>query len=520
MISSKGFRNGLVWTILALALLLIVLFVLIATGNPALTGFASKDSKKNQDKQNFSAPPSNETNYNNSGSPFIINVIPPDLSSENQTSNYTNLSSNTTQQTRRRGSGGSHGGGNGNGNGNNPPYYNNSNNQTNGSQTFFRKISFGKFKNNISLKWNGMDITDGEEFQGIVRLNLNNKNDAIISTFDINFTDANASDVNISDIVADSDNISGKAFMHTSSGLLENIDLYVPKKEGINAIVVCPGASSYDEIYYDCANEEILYLNNSRVEVSSDGLYYIVHNITGTGATGVNVTNIISSKQNVTTPGQIEAMAGNITEIDMPGSSGTTQAWAGYYGNVSGTIQLADSSDNVMYNWSLLSPKGEIFASTNNSIVWNQIQCFNFTASGTYANEAGNGGTTNLYGTNLSQLEFQYGIGPNDLDGINETFYLKGPNTHNQFYVNYNQFDEGECSSTRIYDNSGTGTDNSFEEVLMYEPTTYSVVFASLLNENVLGFDNNPHDFEMLVLENGHGTDTSPTTYYFYAAIS
>ena len=54
----------------------------------------------------------------------------------------------------------------------------------------------------------------------------------------------------------------------------------------------------------------------------------------------------------------------------------------------------------------------------------------------------------------------------------------------------------------------------------MYEPTTYSVVFASLLNENVLGFDNNPHDFEMLVLENGHGTDTSPTTYYFYAAIS
>ncbi|MCX6750028.1 MAG: hypothetical protein NTZ83_01070, partial [Candidatus Pacearchaeota archaeon] len=61
--------------------------------------------------------------------------------------------------------------------------------------------------------------------------------------------------------------------------------------------------------------------------------------------------------------------------------------------------------------------------------------------------------------------------------------------------------------------------DNKFEEVILYEPTTYSVVFASLLNENVLGFNNNPYDFEMLVLENGHLTDTSPTTYYFWVEL-
>jgi hypothetical protein len=307
--------------------------------------------------------------------------------------------------------------------------------------------------------------------------------------------------------------------MHSTSGILENIDLYVPKKEGDIAIIVCSGASSYDEIYYGCSNEEILYLDNSRVEISEDGEYYIVHGITGTGATGANVTELNSTSQNPTPPGRLDAIAGNVTEITTPEGLGKTQAWAGYFGNVSGTIQLADSGDNVMYNWSLASPEGEVLASTNNSIVWNHIQCFNFTATGTYGDEAGNGGSTNLYGTNLTQLETQYGIDSTDLDGVDETFYLQGGGTHNTFYVNSKEFSEGECQNTRILDSSGWGQNDNFEEVLLYEPTTYSVVFTSLLNEDLPGFDDNPHDFEMLVLEDGHQTDTFTTTYYFYAVM-
>jgi hypothetical protein len=313
--------------------------------------------------------------------------------------------------------------------------------------------------------------------------------------------------------------------MHSSSGILEDIDLYVPIKEGMDSIIICSNASSYDEIYYGClnnphvTNEEILYLNNSRIEISSDGLYFIVHGITGTGAVGVNITNISSSSQNATPPGDVYAFAGNITEIAIPQGFGITQAWQGYFGNISGVIQLADSGDNVMYNWSLASPEGTIFASTSNSIVWNNIQCFNFTATGTFQDESGNGGSTNLYGTNLTMLESQYNVDATDLDGIDETFYLIGIGTHNIFYVNSNEFTEGECQNTRIIDSSGWGQNDHFEEAIMYEPTTQSVIFASLLNENVPGFDENPHDFEMMVLEDGHGTDTSTTTYYFYAVI-
>ncbi len=234
---------------------------------------------------------------------------------------------------------------------------------------------------------------------------------------------------------------------------------------------------------------------------------------------GASVVNLSSSRQNATPATGIPAIAGNVTELSITGIS-ITQSWQGYFGNVSGTIQLADSSDNIMYNWSLASPEGEIYASTNDSIMWNYIQCLNFDSDGTYDVESDklNAGGTSAHGTNLTLLESMFGIADDDVDGVNETFTLLGSG-HNTFYTNNLEFGEGECRNTQVFSNAGQGEDNKFEEVLLYEPTTYSVVFASLLNEDVFGFDNNPHDFEMLVLENGHLTDTSTTTYYFWVEL-
>ena len=69
------------------------------------------------------------------------------------------------------------------------------------------------------------------------------------------------------------------------------------------------------------------------------------------------------------------ALAGNVTELTISGFS-TTQTWQGYFGNVSGTIQLADAADNVMYNWTLANPSGEVYASTaQDTIAWANIAC-------------------------------------------------------------------------------------------------------------------------------------------------
>jgi len=218
------------------------------------------------------------------------------------------------------------------------------------------------------------------------------------------------------------------------------------------------------------------------------------------------------------------AIAGNVTELTIFSYS-ITQAWQGYFGNVTGSIILADNNDNIMYNWSVASPQGEIYASTNNSLFWGYVQCFNLTAQGTYANDLNNNGSTSLFGTNMTILENEFGILWDDYDGVNETFDLLGAQengeglTHDLFYTNNLEFEEGECVSTHLFADSNSSEDSAFQEVIMYEPSTASVIFTTLLDEDEFGFDDNPHDFQMIVLEDGHGTDIATSTYYFWVEL-
>ena len=232
---------------------------------------------------------------------------------------------------------------------------------------------------------------------------------------------------------------------------------------------------------------------------------------------GASVSPLTSERAPEDSAQGINAIAGNVTELNIFGYS-VTQSWQGYFGNVTGVITLNDNSDNVMYNWSVASPQGEIYASKNNSIEWNYVQCFNYTAAGNYASDTENAGKTNQFGTNITILESMFNIISDDVDGINETFNLLGTG-HSRFFTNNLEFSEGECQNTRIFSDAGQGEDGKFEEAILYEPTTRSIIFASLLNEDVFGFDSNPHDFEMLVLEDGHRTDTFTDTYYFYVEL-
>lgn len=234
---------------------------------------------------------------------------------------------------------------------------------------------------------------------------------------------------------------------------------------------------------------------------------------------GANATALRTEQTNSTNSiGNLSAYAGNLTEVDVYGYA-TTQTWQGYFGNVSGTIQLTNAAGSVIYNWSSASPQGEIFASSNNSITWTSLMCFNYTANGT-GSDTGQEGATSINGMNLTTLETLYGLSGSSVDGVNETFNLIGAGTHDAFNVGSLSFTEGECRSTRVYDSSGKGVNNNFEEVLMYEPITASVVFTSILDNNQAGFDSGSHDFEMLVLDNGHGGDISPTQYYFFMEIA
>jgi hypothetical protein len=193
------------------------------------------------------------------------------------------------------------------------------------------------------------------------------------------------------------------------------------------------------------------------------------------------------------------AFAGNVTELTIVGYT-NTQSWQGYFGNVSGTITLSDASDNAMYNWSLASPEGEVYATTDTSVAWVDIACFDLSG-------------------NHSALETLFNITSDDVDGINETFSDTG--THDLFYTNNIQFSAGDCASTSIYDSTGTSVDNNFEEVLLTDSgSATQIIFTAILDqEDRAGFDGKFYDFEMLVLENGHHADTQTTLYYFYVEL-
>lgn len=215
---------------------------------------------------------------------------------------------------------------------------------------------------------------------------------------------------------------------------------------------------------------------------------------------GANPVTVVGSSErgSAENPRNASAIAGNVTELNIVGNT-ITQTWQGYFGNVSGGIELSDASGNAMYNWSLASPQGEVFASTNSSLDWVGIKCLNT--------------------TQITALETAFNIDTDAMDGIDETFEAWATNQHDVFVVGATEFNSTTaCRSTEIFDNNGVKTPGMFEEVLLSD-TQGNTIFAALLEEDANGFNGVTHDFEMLVLEDGHGTDTDATDYYFYVEL-
>ena len=224
----------------------------------------------------------------------------------------------------------------------------------------------------------------------------------------------------------------------------------------------------------------------------------------------------------------IAVQAGNVTDFGTIQAKTVTSYWAGFYGNLTANIVLADTAGDVMYDWNSTNPAGEIYAA-NNTVNWNGIQCFNYTATGDFSNQAADiaeAGAYNLYGLNLSTLEQLYNInyseddGGSSADGVNTTFD-DNDRTHQPFTTNGWLFSANECPTTYVYDNTQTGVVGSFEEVLLWDPVNSVTVFTSLLMDNKRGFDGATHDFEIMVLEDGYGESARTTTsYYFYVELT
>jgi len=248
---------------------------------------------------------------------------------------------------------------------------------------------------------------------------------------------------------------------------------------------------------------------------------------------GPRVLNEIQDQRLLTFPAQSnDAVAGNITELTF-NTWTITRTWQGYYGNVTGTITLADQYNNTLYDWSNTNPNGRVYASRVNNVDWTTIAC-------------ATKHELNIDEANFSDTETPDRNGIYPIDSPNGTFvnssdYIRGDGVtnYNIVYANYPEFyvgpvqingtgEPGECFST-VMDNATSfvngqpmaGNDAAhWREVALADGNgDGNIVYASILEQNYPGFDGRPHDFEMLVAENGHGTDIAITTYYFYVEL-
>jgi len=257
-------------------------------------------------------------------------------------------------------------------------------------------------------------------------------------------------------------------------------------------------------------------------------LFYLVHgdpvspqSMTIEGSSTFNTSNVQNR--------QVNALAGNVTKINIVSVS-QTQNWAGFYGNVSGTVTLDDNLNWTMYSWVSTEPTGVVYAVNQTISDWSTAYCLNISAevnssSNLSFNYDGNtkNTTTSRFFT-IDEIESLYNISPGQGDGLNETFNYS--NAHDGFFVGGSEVLANDCAAANTFQVDSPQSSN-FQEVLLSVNNSEVVIFAAVIENrdpfnttDKFGYNNQTWDFQMIVLENGKYGDTSVTPYYIYVELS
>jgi hypothetical protein len=190
---------------------------------------------------------------------------------------------------------------------------------------------------------------------------------------------------------------------------------------------------------------------------------------------------------------------GTITTITLSANQQDFK-WKAYIGNISGKVALDNANGQSIYDWNLgTAGGGEVYVSRYSNIDWDNIACVNQAS--------------------IDAEQTSLGILPNAGDNINATFN----------YTNHRSFTVGagsgiitlsNCRSTATYisDNPQVmGAGAFFQEVLLRDTGTGRMVYTTFIESGHTGFDNQPHDFQLLVAENESAT--VPSTYFFWVEL-
>lgn len=212
--------------------------------------------------------------------------------------------------------------------------------------------------------------------------------------------------------------------------------------------------------------------------------------------TGVNILFNETETASPAAAAELTTAGGSFTTLVLEGTFQNPR-WKAYVGNVTGSLSLADGSGNAIYDWELAAISGEVYVSRNDSVVWSSIACADTTTIG--------------------DEETFLNMGSTSLDNIANTF---NETIHRSFFVGTTFIAESTCRSIATYVNNAqqtVTTSSLFQEVLL-EDSNSNLIFATMLEDGVTGFDGSTYDFQMIVPEDS--TSLTPTTYFFYVQIN
>ncbi len=196
---------------------------------------------------------------------------------------------------------------------------------------------------------------------------------------------------------------------------------------------------------------------------------------------------------------------GYIYTMNITGVSQNSR-WKAYVGNVSGKLTLDDSTGSTIYDWTLTTvTTGRLFATRNDATPsWTNVNCtWTFTAD----YDTNNRSIEELENNALSHTSVD--------DNISATFAIIN---NSQFNVGSITIAENTCYTIHTYVNATTYADKKqtdrFEEVILYDGTL--PIYATLLEQDEEGFDNNTYDFQIILPEDGSSDFASSTAYYFF----
>jgi hypothetical protein len=201
----------------------------------------------------------------------------------------------------------------------------------------------------------------------------------------------------------------------------------------------------------------------------------------------------------------LNTTGGSITTMKLNATSQNLR-WKAFVGNVEGTLTLDDGSGYTIFDWGTSTVGGVVYATRSSAAVnWDRLNCTWWIT----------GDTTNR---SVEEYENQEMNHTSIADNLTATFAQRD---HSSFYVHHRQIQEDSCYAIHTYVND-TPQSTDFEEVLLYDGTNLtdgSIVYATILEQDKQGFDNESYDFQMIVPENGAQGFKSSTAYYFYAEL-